>query len=245
LGSSRPGGERLDELKIMPQEALSISAGGLAQVKEHRNGLMNESEIDLILASASPRRKDLLNEIGVRFSVQPSGVDEIGINGEPPEAQVCRLARAKAREIADRFPNTWVLGADTIVVIDGQILGKPESEEEARSMLRKLSSRTHIVFTGYALINSGLPNAERVRFVRSEVHIRSLTDKEIADYTATGEPMDKAGAYAIQGIGAGIVERISGSYTNVVGLPLCEVTRDLKDLGVLDFLAIAHDSAKH
>ena len=194
------------------------------------------SNVDLVLASASPRRRDLLREIGLCFVVEPSAVEEAPLNGEAPEAQVCRLAREKAWDVAGRHPDSWVLGADTIVVIDGRILGKPSDVDEARAMLGTLAGRTHVVFTGYALVHSRLPEGERVRFVRSEVYIRALSDEEIARYVNTGEPMDKAGAYAIQGIGSGIVERVSGSYTNVVGLPLCEVARDLKELGIFDFL---------
>jgi len=203
-----------------------------AEMTESRNCPI----VDLVLASASPRRKDLLQEIGLCFAIEPSSVEETPLNGEAPEAQVRRLALAKAREVAGRFPEFWVLGADTIVVIDGRILGKPGNRDEARAMLATLAGRTHVVFTGYALIHARFPERETVRYVRSEVHIRALTAEEIAEYVNTGEPMDKAGAYAIQGIGSGIVERVSGSYTNVVGLPLCEVARDLKDLGIFDFL---------
>ena len=197
----------------------------------------NISDAAIILASASPRRLDLLNAIGIDFGVVPSTVEEDYINGESPQEHVCRLALAKATEVCGRFPHKWILGADTIVVIDGNILGKPFDRQEAVEMLTRLNSRTHEVFTGYAIINVGLPGNEKVGYVRSEVYIRKLSPAEITAYVDTGEPMDKAGAYAIQGVGAGIVERISGSYTNVVGLPLCEVARDLKDLGIFDFLA--------
>ena len=198
--------------------------------------IMRAAEVDLVLASASPRRHDLLRGIGVRFHVMPSTIDETLVNGQPPDAQVRRLALAKARDVSRRVPNLWVLAADTIVVLGGHILGKPKDQEEAKSMLAALASRTHEVFTGYAIINASVPQKERVRSLRSEVHIRGLTPDEVSTYVSTGEPMDKAGAYAIQGIGSGIVERISGSYTNVVGLPLCEVMRDLKDLGIFNFL---------
>lgn len=192
--------------------------------------------IDLILASSSPRRHELLSSINLKFLVVPSSIRERNINGESPEDQVCRLAQEKALDIANRFPEKWVLGADTIVVIDDQILGKPKDPSDAERMLGMLSSRDHTVYTGYALLNLRMPDRKRVRWVRSEVYIREMSQTEISGYVRTGEPMDKAGAYAIQGIGAGIVERVSGSYTNVVGLPLCEVTRDLKELGIFDFL---------
>jgi septum formation protein len=192
--------------------------------------------IDIILASASPRRRALLTGLGIGFKVAPSSVDEVHMNGESPEDQVRRLALAKAREVSQQYPQEWILGADTIVVIDDEILGKPRDEAEARAMLARLAARTHRVFTGYALLNASRPGMETVRCVVSNVHIRELSAEEIAGYVRTGEPMDKAGAYAIQGIGSGIVEQVSGSYTNVVGLPLCEVARDLKELGIFDFL---------
>jgi septum formation protein len=194
------------------------------------------SDTDLVLGSASPRRHDLLRSVGIRFRAVTSQVEETLLNGEEPSEHVSRLALAKAREVSGRVPGAWVLGADTIVVIDDRILGKPADVDEAKKMLTTLQSRTHVVFTGYAIINSRYPDKTRVRFVRSEVHIRGLNDAEIEGYIRTGEPMDKAGAYAIQGIGSGIVQEISGSYTNVVGLPLCEVIKDLKELGIVDVL---------
>ncbi len=204
----------------------------------------NSSATAIILASASPRRRDLLTEIGVTFEVAPSGIEEISLNGEAPDALVRRLALDKARDVAKSHANRWVLGADTVVVIAGKVLGKPDDVDQAKLMLATLSARTHAVYTGYAIVRWDCPEATRVRHVRSEVEIRGLSPEEIADYVATGEPMDKAGAYAIQGIGAGIVERVSGSYTNVVGLPLCEVARDLKEMGIFDFLAAANDNSQ-
>ncbi|MEW6348629.1 MAG: Maf family protein [Thermodesulfobacteriota bacterium] len=198
----------------------------------------------LILASSSPRRRDLLREIRAHFEVVLPTIEEASVNGESPEDLVCRLARDKADEVAALHPNRWVLAADTIVVIDGKILGKPADPREAEAMLTTLSARTHVVYTGYAILRSDRPESARVRFVTSQVHIRDMSPAEISDYVATREPMDKAGAYAIQGIGAGIVEWVSGSYTNVVGLPLCEVARDLKELGIFDFLAEANDRAQ-
>ncbi len=191
---------------------------------------------DLILASGSPRRKNLLGSIGLSFRVIPSDVEENRVPGETPEEHVLRLADAKARNVAERHPNAWVLGADTIVVIDDDILEKPDDRNHAKMMLSMLSGRIHRVFTGYALVNVERPDKARTGLVVSDVRIRDMSDSEIDRYIRTGEPMDKAGAYAVQGIGAAIVERISGSYTNVVGLPLCEVCLDLKDLGIHDFL---------
>lgn len=190
----------------------------------------------LVLASSSPRRKDLLARLGVPFTIAPSAVEEKSLNGESPEDQVRRLALAKAQEVSGRRGDSWVLGADTIVVIDNCILGKPRDPEEAMSMLARLAGKAHEVYTGYALVTERFPDKRRVRWVRSIVRIRDLCEEEIEGYVNTGEPMDKAGAYAVQGIGSGIVESISGSYTNVVGLPLCEVARDLQQLGIFDFL---------
>lgn len=197
---------------------------------------MNDDRVDIVLASASPRRKDLLSSLKIRFSIMPSEVEETVMNGETPGENVRRLSLAKARDVSAQMPGFWVLGADTIVVIDQTILGKPGDPQEAANMLAKLAGRTHEVYTGYALVNSLFPDKEIVRDVVSQVYMRDLSPAEIADYVATGEPMDKAGAYAVQGIGAGIVQRISGSYTNVVGLPLCEVALDLQQLGIVDFL---------
>jgi septum formation protein len=197
---------------------------------------VHDNNTHLVLASGSPRRKDLLAGLKLRFEVVPSEIDESLMNGEQPADHVRRLALEKASEVAVRFPDKWTLGADTIVVINGEILGKPADEDEARRMLSKLAGRTHEVHTGYALVLNGHPELRRIRSVLSRVYIRELSPTEIADYVRTGEPMDKAGAYAIQGIGSGIVERIQGSYTNVVGLPLCEVAKDLQELGIYDFL---------
>lgn len=172
----------------------------------------------------------------MRFAVVPADIDESLLDGEPPDEHVRRLAVSKARAVCHLYPGLWVLGADTIVVIDGKILGKPAHRAEAEMMLSTLSSRTHEVFTGYAILNSAFLAKERSAVVRSEVVMRSLTSDEISGYIDTGEPMDKAGAYAIQGVGSAIVERVCGSYTNVVGLPLCEVARDLDDLGIFAFL---------
>ena len=198
-----------------------------------------DSKNKLILASASPRRKELLKSIRIPFIVAPAEIDELVQDGEEPEAHVQRLAHEKAFEISKKYQDSWVLGADTIVVIDGRILGKPSDETEAVEMLSILSGRTHVVFTGYAIINLCYPDMKTVAYTRSEVFIRTLSKAEIQGYVLTGEPMDKAGAYAIQDVGAAIVERIYGSYTNVVGLPLCEVTRDFKKLGIFDFLGVA------
>lgn len=187
----------------------------------------------LILASASPRRKELLEQIGLEFSVIPSGVAETIKPAEPPGDLVIRLSLDKARDIAGRsdISARWIIGSDTVVVCNGQILGKPADHQEAAAMLRRLSGTSHHVVSGYAVIDRR-QQIERTEAVTTKVHFRQLTDTEIARYITTGEPVDKAGAYAIQGIAACFVSGIEGSYTNVVGLPLCRLTLTLKELGV-------------
>ncbi|MFH0825364.1 MAG: Maf family protein [Pseudomonadota bacterium] len=198
--------------------------------------MTDHNGIHLILASTSPRREELLRSINICFSIVPPDVEEDQLPQESPSDQVCRLALAKASEVAGRFPFKWVLGADTIVVFDGCVLGKPKDVDEAAAMLGTLAGRSHEVYTGYAIVKGAEPHLDRVRWVRSEVTIRPLDGSEVMAYVGSGEPMDKAGAYAIQGIGSGIVRSVCGSYTNVVGLPICEVAGDLKELGIFDFL---------
>jgi septum formation protein len=147
-----------------------------------------------------------------------------------------RLAEEKALAVSLMRPGYWILAADTVVVLDGVIMGKPETKDHAISMLSRLQSRTHEVFTGYALLKNDQEPFIKVSHTRSLVKIRQMSSQETLDYVNTGEPMDKAGAYAIQGLGAAIVERVEGSYTNVVGLPLSEVALDMRDLGIFDFL---------
>ncbi len=195
-----------------------------------------QKNVHLILASGSPRRKDLLESIGVSFEIIPSDVDETFLPFENPIEGVKRLSFEKAREVSQNYPGYWIIGADTVVVIDGRVLGKPVDEDEAKIMLRSLNGTTHEVYTGFSLVNSQCMEKAVTGCSRSEVFIRSLSADEIDEYVATGEPMDKAGAYAIQGLGAAIVQSVNGSYTNVVGLPLCEVAHELKRLNVYDFL---------
>jgi len=187
----------------------------------------------IILASASPRRRELLRQIGLEFSVAPSAVPEEALPGESPEEHVVRLSLAKAAEVAGRpeIAGRWVIGSDTIVVCDEQILGKPLDAQDAARMLRMLSGREHQVLSGYAVIDRRT-GRQLVEAVATRVRFRELTDGEIARYIASGEPADKAGAYAIQGLGVCFVAGIAGSYTNVVGLPLCRLTLALKELGV-------------
>jgi septum formation protein len=177
---------------------------------------------DIILASQSPRRRYLLARAGLKFRVEPSTVDEGGYPAADPETTVRRLAEAKAADVAGRFPQSWVIGADTLVVVDGRVMGKPRSEPDARRMLAALSGRVHQVLTGWCVRNDS-KNARFVDVARTDVRFKELSPAEIDWYVGTGEPFDKAGAYAIQGIGTFLVKRINGSYTNVVGLPVCEV----------------------
>jgi septum formation protein len=173
--------------------------------------------------------------LGIAFEVIPSHIDEEEIDGETPREQVVRLSQAKAREVGRTFKDRWILGADTIVFIDGEVLGKPRTEAEADSMLRKLSGREHTVITGCFIYHPEL-NRSAGTVVESRVAIKKLTDNEIEGYIKTGEPFDKAGAYAVQGIGMFMIEKVFGSHTNVIGLPVCEVVGALKRLGAIRFL---------
>lgn len=180
----------------------------------------------LILASASPRRQEILQAAGIQFRVVVSGVDEALLPGETPEDHVRRLARLKAETVGD-VGDAVVLGADTMVVIDHHILGKPASAGDARRMLRLLSGRTHEVLTGICL---RAPGSTVIEVAATRVTFSPLSDGEIEDYVASGEPMDKAGAYAIQGLASKFIERIEGCYFNVVGLPISLVYRNLEAL---------------
>jgi septum formation protein len=177
----------------------------------------------LILASASPRRAELLRAAGIPFETLPMDVDETVQPGESAETHVRRLAEAKAVAAAAQRSSETIVGADTVVVVDGRILGKPRSTADAVAMLRLLAGREHEVLTGVAVVGSG--GAVAVEVERTRVWFTALTDDEIDWYVASGEPMDKAGAYAIQGLASRFVFRVDGSYTNVVGLPVALVYR--------------------
>jgi septum formation protein len=187
----------------------------------------------LILASASPRRRELLQRAGLDFTVVPSHADEEVQPAEPPAEYALRVAHEKALDVAKRHPGSWILGADTIVEIDGKILGKPLDEADGQRMLRLLSGRVHRVMTAFVLLN-GNGQVYTRQVATSEVTFKPLSDEQICVYLATGEPFDKAGAYAVQGRGATLVERVNGSYTNVVGLPLDEVLTALHSAGLVD-----------
>lgn len=185
----------------------------------------------LVLASASPRRAEILRNAGLPFLVLSSAVDETPIPGEAPHDLVQRLAIAKAELVAARAVGpAIVIAADTVVTLEGAILGKPRTTHDARQMLEKLSGRTHSVITGVTLIR--LPDAERRQFVEiTQVHFAALSEQDIVRYLASGEPFDKAGAYAIQGMAGRFIPRIEGCYFNVVGLPLARLCDELANLG--------------
>lgn len=177
--------------------------------------------MNLLLASASPRRAELLRSAGLTFEVYSADIDESSLPDEAPEDLVSRLSRLKADAIFQEHPDSLILAADTIVVWDGEVFGKPESKEQALHMLSCLSGDSHEVMTGFTIL---YPDSDPLtELVTTEVTFRKLSATEIQDYIATGEPMDKAGAYGIQAGAAHMVVRIEGSYTNIVGLPLAEV----------------------
>jgi septum formation protein len=186
--------------------------------------------IKVILASASPRRRQLLGAAGIEFEAIESQVPEGHVAGEPARDYALRMAREKAGAVSSRVPEAIVIGADTIVVCENQILEKPADAHDARRMLAMLSSRTHTVVTAFALARAGkiLESSP----VESRVTFRKLTDAEIDDYIATGEPFDKAGAYGIQGIGGGFISQVEGSRDNVMGLPTQSVVAALARYGV-------------
>ena len=181
--------------------------------------------MNLILASRSPRRSELLAAAGISFEVLAADLDETPHANEAPEAYVERLAIEKARAVLALRPGATVLGADTTVVIDGLILGKPENDADATDMLRRLRGRAHDVFTGVAIVSDA---GVRSAVERTRVWFDPLTDEDISWYVASGEPVDRAGAYAIQGLASRFIPRIEGSYTNVVGLPVALVSSILK-----------------
>jgi septum formation protein len=187
-----------------------------------------------VLASSSPRRRELLRNAGIEFEVQTGDVPEVHVPGESPLDFASRLALAKADAIAQQRPHDYVLGADTIVIIEGEILGKPADGSDAARMLRLLSNKIHEVTTAVCLVCPKAKNQHPLAASETtRVHIAALTDNDIAQYIATGEPMDKAGAYAIQGIASRWINHIEGDYFNVVGLPVGLVYGMLRDTGAL------------
>jgi septum formation protein len=185
----------------------------------------------LILASSSPRRRDLLASIGFEFDVIPSHIPEVKSDEEAPEEYVARLSREKAREVAKGHPDRWVVAADTTVVLDEELLEKPDGPEDAKRMLRLIGGRAHVVHTGVTLMRIE-PHYADTRVCTTEVRILPLTERDVEWYVATGEPLDKAGAYAAQGAFAMFLDSIHGSYTNVVGLPLALLFQILRKAGI-------------
>ena len=184
---------------------------------------------ELVLASASPRRLQLLSAFGLRLEVAPVHIDETPLPGEAPGDLALRLAEHKAAAGAEGRPGRLVLAADTVVALEGDLLGKPADAAEAAAMLRRLSGRRHEVYTAVAARRD---TARGARLSRSEVDFRALLPAEIDGYVGTGEPLDKAGAYGIQGLAAVFVARLCGSYSGVVGLPLHETAELLQDFGI-------------
>jgi len=185
----------------------------------------------IILASASPRRQELLERIGLKFEVEPSRYEEQTIPALGPHELVKRNSLEKAKTVAASRRNAIIIAADTIGVRRGKIIGKPHTSTEARKMLTALSGRSHRVITGFTIIDTGTGKTVS-RSVETKVYFRKLTPEEIDAYVRTGEPLDKAGAYAIQGLGSLIVEKINGDYYNVIGLPLAALAQSLKEFGV-------------
>ena len=183
----------------------------------------------VILASQSPRRRELLALVGIPHIVRPADIDETYLPGEDPRAHAERLAREKAAVIARTEPDAIVIGSDTIVVVDGEVLGKPRDEAHAAEMLARLSGRAHVVLTAVAVMWRGV---ELSAVEEVDVTFHALDAESIRAYIATGEPMDKAGAYGIQGYGATIVERVDGDYFAVMGLPLQRLVRLMSELGL-------------
>ncbi len=190
-----------------------------------------DSKTKLILASGSPRRRDLLDRARIRFEVVESGVAEYRLDHEQASVYALRMAREKALAVAGKRPEALVLAADTVVEIDGEILEKPVDADDAHRMLARLSGRTHTVVTAFALAHDN--EIAESRAIVSRVTFRDLTPAEIAEYVATGEPMDKAGAYGIQALGGSLISRFEGSKENVMGLPIHEVVEALARYGIV------------
>ena len=203
---------------------------------------MEQQHYSLILGSQSPRRRELLRQIGLSFTVRTADVDETKYDTDDPEQTVCRICEAKSRAVAAALPRAGsgdperalILTSDTIVVLDGRIMGKPKDEADAARMLSALSGREHAVYTAFSLLPAGedLGDGRHTEYVKTLVRFRPLSADEIRAYIASGEPMDKAGAYGIQGLGATLVEGIEGDYFTVMGLPLCRVAQRLKEYGI-------------
>jgi septum formation protein len=189
----------------------------------------------IILASSSPRRKELLEKAGLQFEVEPADYAENLDCGLEPHELVKKLSIEKARIVAKNNPGAIIIAADTIGVLKGKIIGKPRDEAEARRILRRLSGKSHLVITGFTILDAEMDKAV-TRTADTQVYFHKLTGSEIDAYIRTGEPMDKAGAYGIQGLGAALVDHIDGDYDNVVGLPVAALMESLKELGISKLL---------
>lgn len=184
----------------------------------------------LILASGSPRRKEILEKLGIPFDVIPSNYEENMTENIAPEELAKKLALGKATDVAGKVSNSIVIGADTFIYFEGKKLGKPKTSEKAAEMLTEMSGKPHLIYTGYAIIDSDTKQTV-LGCCETKVYFRQLNSSEIKNYVNSGEPLDRAGAYAIQGIGSVIVEKIVGDYFNVVGLPISQVAQSLKEFG--------------
>lgn len=184
--------------------------------------------MNIILASASPRRKEILENVNLKFTVIASDIEEVILENEPPKDLVMRLAFEKCMDVAIKNKDDLVIGADTIVVLDNKVLGKPKNEEDAYNMIKSLSNKKHQVITGISLINLN-SDKKVIDYVVSEVTFKDLSDELIRDYISTNESLDKAGAYGIQGYGSLLVESINGDYFNIVGLPISKISNLLKE----------------
>lgn len=185
----------------------------------------------IILASQSPRRKQLLEQIGLKFEIDPSNYEEDMTLKMEPNKLAEFLSLGKAKDVAQKHKDSIIISADTIVAIDGEVFGKPKTSERAKYMLQKFSGKAHSVITGFTIIDTEA-NKEITKSVETKVYFKNLSEKEIDAYIATGEPLDKGGGYAIQGLAALFVEKIEGDYFNIVGLPILSLTIELKDFGI-------------
>jgi nucleoside triphosphate pyrophosphatase len=236
----------LFDVKLLDMALLSVAMVTYVEKDSITFRMHQPKKPELILASSSPRRQELLREIGVPFQVHAANINEDQFADEPPIEYALRLAREKAEAVAAQYPQSYVLGADTIVVIDGEVLGKPIDHADAARILRKLSGRAHEVTTAVSLLAptttspSAIPSEKiaqgtrvQTRASTTKVYFREIAEAEIQQYVAGGEPMDKAGAYAIQGGASRWTDRIEGEFSNVVGLPLSLVTEMLKITGLM------------
>lgn len=185
----------------------------------------------IILASQSPRRKDLLKQVGLEFEIDPSNYEEDMSLKMDPLKLVEYLSLGKAKDVAKRHKDAIIISADTIVALDGEIFGKPKTAERAKEMLQKFSGKAHAVLTGFTIIETDT-NKQISKSVETKVYFKNLSEKEIDAYVATGEPLDKGGGYAIQGLAALFIEKIEGDYFNIVGLPIFPLIEELKKFGI-------------